>query len=294
MVLLPGCSCCSGGCPRLCTNVRYVSFRFQLAAGSGDPFANLPLMAFSGYDPVTFDPIYDTPWYPPLTPNRTVSWPDIDETIVIDLTQTPTRVDGAYSFAEATAFTDAAGNFIECRLVASMSYSLNLFQWPIFRNSATLGLVYDRMATATEVTSAGVSSAVLGRDFPYIASESAINNFGPGTGGNFRIGYGSGWQGPSEGGGGTGFTGVAVSNREPAVYRDCQSQPGDWTEVSSSSSGVQQGSEYTMPLFISNGNFTNYHPYESRASPPWVMVDTSGPPRFRRLMPYPTMTITTT
>jgi hypothetical protein len=269
--------------------VRYVSFRFQLAAGSGDPFANLPLFTFTGYDPVTGQEIWDTPWYPPAA-HRNISWPDIDETIVIDLTQTPTRVEGAYSFAEATAFTDAAGNFIECRLVASMFYRMNMFEWPVFSGSGS----FARMATLSETTSVGTNAVVLGRDFPYIASESAIDNYGAGTGGNFRMSYVRGWQGPNRSGGGTGFTGSVTTNREPTVYRDCQTQPGDWPEVSSSTVGVQPGGEWTLPLFDASGGYINYHAYASSASPPWVVVSTTEAPRFRRLMPYPTMTITTT
>jgi hypothetical protein len=229
-------------------------------------------------------------WYPGLTPTRTVSWPDIDETLVVDLQATPQRVTGTHSEAETTTVLAADGSVLSCRLSAGMFFDLTLFDWPVFGTpSGTLLRIEQR------VERVGVNASAT-FPFPYITSEATMNAIGAGE--NFRIRYDSFYRGLRSGPAAAQFSGNYVVDRSPSAFRDCAPQPEEWPVVQTVTNGLTVGGEYEPPYYIGpeeTASSSYMRPYVSSSFlQPWFQTDTVPLLRFRRLMPYPTMTITTT
>ena len=304
MVLMPGCLCCGqAGCPRLCSNITHAAFRFHIPAGSGDPFANLPLKRFAGnYQPNGFggfDPLYDTDWVPEHPHPRDLSWPEIDETLVIDLTQPPpTTVAGTHGSVVFEPVTDHTGALVDCILSVGFSYSLNICTWPYWRWSASLGWVYQSSPMISE--SVGISLRWfngLFTPFPYVVSAASLGaaNFALSKWARyFRVDESSthAWH--------------RHIVREPAVFRDCNTQPESWPITTNASAGLVAGNEYTPDNYTDPGN-----PFDlgSTILIPYLtghvdgadytlqnpnFVSTEEPLRWRRLLPEPTLTVTVT
>ena len=125
MVLLPGCVCCPQ-CRRPCPSIRYVAIRFQVAAASGNPIASsLPLTV-----PSTYPGGSPRSWTPPGVPSS-VSSPEIDETLVVDLWRSPGfSVVGTYGRIDVTSLDDF---FNPCAVSYRFIHTLVLGTWPRFQ-----------------------------------------------------------------------------------------------------------------------------------------------------------------
>lgn len=297
-VFIPGCPCCGVGCPRPCQNITTVACRFHIPAGSGDPFANLPLRRYSGNRNPDGSLIYDTDWFPGHPYSSPVSWPEIDETLVIDITKPPpSTITGNYGSLSLTSTLDSTGAITDCRLNVSFSYSVMICRWPYWRYSSSLGWVYAGERDVKERVGVSHASAPAERSIPYVLSAASLGAS------NFSVTTSAQWIGVN----GSGGSWTRIIQRAPAVFRDCDSQPASWPVTEDTSVGLAVGGEYTIQDYTNPGGyplnpgFTILIPYMIGSvdgadytldNPNFIAVE--EPLRWRRVLPEPTLTITVT
>jgi hypothetical protein len=275
MVLLPGCVCCPPPCSRPCPSIRYVAIRFQVAAASGNPIASsLPLTV-----PSTYPGGSSRSWTPPGVLSS-VSSPEIDETLVVDLWQAPGfSVVGTYGRIDVTSLDDF---FNPCKVSYSFSHKLVLGTWPRFRNDGggVVGLTRNLLETVD----------VQNQLFPWGMWDSS----------DFLYRDQIAWD-----------AGLVIDPRktrtitkQPPTFREC-SGPGGWNIASDVSTGTAPsvGGSYVRPE--PNGAFgqylTNVVPYYDPGpsyypyyGAPYYEVGEgfASTLEWRRILPDPVVTIT--
>ena len=270
-MLLPGCGCCVSfpafPCPRPCASeFRYISVRFQHAAGSGNPIATtLPV------DVIGDDPLGATsrPWSPPDVPS-TVSFDAVDETIVIDTFETPGyTISGTYGLA-------TVGGPSECFASVGFFRQVEIGKWRHYSESSGFPNTWSSPLPFYEAVS-------LSANLPWISPQ----------GGSYDISTSISWNTRQ----------VPISaqyswarTQTPASGNQCTA-PTSWGQSSLAVSGVAHLEEFTKP---GNSNFfsTKYFVPYSNSGGYGVLeryFNYSGLPEerlvWRRLLPDPTITI---
>ena len=271
MVLMPGCGCCvSFTCPRPCASqFRYISVRFQHAAGSGNPIVTtLPVdvIDYSVY------PIGSASkqWSPPDVPS-TVSFDAVDETIVIDTFETPGyTISGAYSQA-------TVGGLSACFSSVSFSRQVEIGQWRTFNET---------QANQWSIRRPFYERVEVSVNLPWISPQSNLYDVSTGVTWNTRL--------------------IPVSaqyswtrTQTPVSGSECTS-PTSWGQSSLVSSGVAHLGEFTKPGYSDVYSIKYFVPYSNYGTNGvYGSLETysnySGLPEerlvWRRLLPDPTTTI---
>lgn len=298
MILLPSCLCCGQSqCPRLCSQeFRYVHFRFRLAAASGNPIVNTPLktgrfdftkpIIVNGF-PVGFEKIAED-WTPPEMLGS-VSSPEIDETVVLDL-QEPTPefgnsiTSGTYARIIVSGWNNGNNWFyFPCQVVAEFNYKLTLGSWRTRQSgNDTVGLLQEVSESV---------GMIVNIPYPWVRSVGVVEYGWSANWNTTPSAYNPSW-------------GVSKRYRPAAGVSDC-SDPDQWPLYSQTTDpdGPVQGQVFKKPDTPTN-TFQFFEPYQYTTPPnlEWLKyegdyVDIKQDRQveyidWRRILPDPTVEIT--